>query len=75
MVFSAANRASAEAHVVIDRELTKMHEEIIAGTITDICARIDTVREQGEFAIALYLPERKKAGKGKYGDVEDEGDD
>lgn len=63
-----------EAHVVIGRELTKMHEEIIAGPITEICARIETVREQGEFAIALYLPDRKNAGKGRYDDEGDEGD-
>ena len=44
------------------RKLTKMHEEIIAGSITEICARIDTVREQGEFAIAQYIRELKKAG-------------
>ncbi|MBP7585967.1 MAG: 16S rRNA (cytidine(1402)-2'-O)-methyltransferase [Spirochaetes bacterium] len=64
-----------EAHIVIGRELTKLHEEIIAGSIADICARIDTVREQGEFAIALYLPERKNPRKGKYDEGEDEGDE
>ncbi len=45
------------AHVVIGRELTKMHEELIAGSIEEICENVDKIREQGEFAIALYLPQ------------------
>jgi len=71
--------ALPEAHVVIGRELTKMHEEIIAGPIGEICARIDSIKEKGEFAIALYLPDegthRNAAKEGRYGDEGDEGDD
>jgi 16S rRNA C1402 (ribose-2'-O) methylase RsmI len=71
--------ALPEAHVVIGRELTKMHEEIIAGPIGEICASIETIKEKGEFAIALYLPDERKhrntTKEGKYGDGGDEGDD
>jgi 16S rRNA (cytidine1402-2'-O)-methyltransferase len=67
--------ALPEAHVVIGRELTKMHEEIIAGPIGEICAGIETIKEKGEFAIALYLPDegkhRKAAKEGRYGHEED----
>ncbi len=45
------------AHVVIGRELTKMHEEIISGPIGELCTSLETIKEKGEFAIALYLGE------------------
>lgn len=43
-----------EAEAVIGREMTKMYEEYITGTISDIHARMDTIREQGEFTVAVF---------------------
>ena len=45
-----------DAHIIIARELTKLHEEILRGTATDLAAHFaehpDTLR--GEFAVVVY---------------------
>ncbi len=47
-----------EADIVIGRELTKLHEEIIFGTITEIMKSAESIKEKGEFAIAIYAHEK-----------------
>ena len=42
-----------ERPCVIARELTKMHEEIIRGTITQILNSIDTMTLKGEMVILI----------------------
>lgn len=50
-------RAVAEVfpgkNVVIAREMTKIHEEIISGTIEEIISRLESLTQKGEFAIAI----------------------
>ncbi len=46
------------AHVVIGRELTKLHEEIITGTVRDIFGKIESIKTKGEFVIAVYVHEK-----------------
>lgn len=46
------------AHVVIGRELTKLHEEIITGTASDILHKIESINPKGEFVIAVYSHEK-----------------
>lgn len=43
-----------ESSVVIGREMTKHFEEFISGTGTELLARIETVTEKGEFAVAVH---------------------
>lgn len=40
--------------VLIGREMTKFHEEFIYDTIENLTAKPDTVKEKGEFAIAIF---------------------
>ena len=39
--------------IVIAREMTKLYEEFYTGTVAEIYENIDTVKEKGEFALAL----------------------
>ncbi len=48
-----------EAHIVIGRELTKLHEEIIFGTIEEIARDAASIVERGEFVLAIYVHEKK----------------
>ncbi len=47
-----------EAHVVIGRELTKLHEEIMFGTIDEIARDTETIAERGEFVLAVHVHEK-----------------
>lgn len=40
--------------VLIGREMTKFHEEFIYDTIENLTARADTIKEKGEFAVAIF---------------------
>lgn len=40
--------------VLIGREMTKIHEEFIYDTIENLTARVDTIKEKGEFAVAIF---------------------
>lgn len=42
-----------DAKIVIGREMTKFYEEYIHGTISHIIENIDTLKEKGEFAVAI----------------------
>ncbi|MCX7678073.1 MAG: 16S rRNA (cytidine(1402)-2'-O)-methyltransferase [Spirochaetes bacterium] len=46
------------SQVVIGRELTKFHEEIIAGPIAEIIKKIEWIKEKGEYTVAIYQPEK-----------------
>ncbi len=41
------------AHMIIGREMTKFFEEFIAGTVSEVYGRLDSLTEKGEFTIAL----------------------
>jgi 16S rRNA (cytidine1402-2'-O)-methyltransferase len=42
------------SNVVIGRELTKKHEDIIAASIEEIMENLDSLTEKGEFAVAIH---------------------
>jgi 16S rRNA (cytidine1402-2'-O)-methyltransferase len=42
-----------ESRVVIGREMTKFHEEIISDTARELIVRLDTITEKGEFTVAI----------------------
>lgn len=44
---------SAGRRIVIGRELTKLYEEIIRGTVADVSAKASAIKEKGEFTIAI----------------------
>ncbi len=45
--------------ILIGREMTKFFEEFISGTIEEVIANIDNLKEKGEFAVAVYADEKK----------------
>lgn len=45
-----------ENNIVIGRELTKLHEEVISGTSLKIVENIENLTVKGEFAIAISNP-------------------
>lgn len=42
-----------ECEIMIGREITKFHEEFISGKAVEICEKIDTIKEKGEFTVAI----------------------
>ncbi|MBN1531673.1 MAG: 16S rRNA (cytidine(1402)-2'-O)-methyltransferase [Spirochaetes bacterium] len=52
------------AEVVIGREMTKYFEEYLHGTIEEICAGIDGLKEKGEFTVAI-LNRGERSGEGE----------
>jgi 16S rRNA (cytidine1402-2'-O)-methyltransferase len=57
--------------ILIGREMTKMFEEFIAGNTTDIAGKLETVKEKGEFAIAIDNSDPEKADDGREEDDEE----
>ncbi len=49
--------------VVIARELTKLHEEIITGTAQELLARFDTITTKGEIVLLLGPPKKQAASQ------------
>ena len=43
-----------DAHITIGREITKMYEEIISGSIEEIYNKIENIKEKGEFTVAIF---------------------
>jgi len=43
-----------DSPVIVGREMSKLHEEFLHGTVRELCARADSIIEKGEFTIALY---------------------
>jgi 16S rRNA (cytidine1402-2'-O)-methyltransferase len=41
------------SEIIIGREMTKIHEEFIAGSAEEIHAAIDRIKERGEFTVAI----------------------
>ncbi|HEV2249271.1 MAG TPA: 16S rRNA (cytidine(1402)-2'-O)-methyltransferase [Candidatus Limnocylindria bacterium] len=52
-----------EARVVIARELTKLHEEFVRGTATDLAARYASERPKGEVTVVIAPPDRDARGE------------
>jgi 16S rRNA (cytidine1402-2'-O)-methyltransferase len=40
--------------ILIGREMTKFHEEFIHGSVENLIAVIDTIKEKGEFSVVIY---------------------
>lgn len=47
------NSLGQERKIVIARELTKLFEEVIRGSLEEICAKSKTLRTQGEFVLII----------------------
>jgi 16S rRNA (cytidine1402-2'-O)-methyltransferase len=47
-----------ERRVVVAREMTKIHEEFVFGTVSEVAERVESeVRNQGEFTVLVGTPE------------------
>ena len=44
--------------VAVARELTKLHEEVVRGTASDIATRFTAIEPRGEFVLLVGLPEK-----------------
>lgn len=53
--------------VVVARELTKLHEELIATTVSALPALAESIAKKGEFVIVIGAPPRK----GRHGEEDD----
>ncbi|MCC8426566.1 16S rRNA (cytidine(1402)-2'-O)-methyltransferase [Mucilaginibacter sp. UR6-11] len=64
----------ADRQISVSRELTKMFEETVRGTVTDVKAYYETHPAKGEFVICIAgaLPAETDKKKKKYGDDEEE---
>ena len=45
--------AFGEREVVVARELTKLHEEIVRGTVAEVAAKMTSERHRGEFVVVV----------------------
>ncbi len=45
-----------DRRIAIGRELTKMHEEFVRGTATEVAAHFETREPRGEFVIVVERP-------------------
>jgi 16S rRNA (cytidine1402-2'-O)-methyltransferase len=64
----------ADRQISVSRELTKMFEETVRGTVTEVKTYYETHPAKGEFVICVAgaLPNETDKKKKKYGDDEDE---
>lgn len=53
---NVAERAPV-TQVVVSRELTKAHEQLVRGTVTELLEQMDTIPQKGECTLLLYNPE------------------
>lgn len=49
-----------ERRIALVREITKLHEEVVAGTFEEVLAHLAEHTPRGEFVVALAPPEKKK---------------
>ena len=67
-LLAALEAAVPEARVAVCRELTKLHEQVVVGTVAEVAAALGAPR--GEFTLVISdLPERDQAAAGAV-DVE-----
>ena len=59
-----------DARVVVARELTKLHEELVRGTATELAARYAAQRPKGEITIVI-APPGKRGERGGEGTADD----
>ena len=45
--------AFGEREVVVARELTKLHEELVRGTVAEVAAKLTSERHRGEFVVVV----------------------
>ena len=62
-----AAAVSPAARVVVARELTKIHEEVVRGTAADLAARYASARPKGEITVVI-APPAKNAGEHERGE-------
>ncbi len=61
--------------VVVTRELTKLHEEIVRGTVTEVHAKLAGIKPRGEYVVVLGPLEKERAqdtGPARPMEMEDE---
>ena len=51
---------AADARVVVARELTKVHEELVRGTATELAARYASERAKGEITVVIAPADRAR---------------
>jgi 16S rRNA (cytidine1402-2'-O)-methyltransferase len=57
-----------DARVVVARELTKLHEELVRGTATDLAARYASERAKGEITVVIAPAERARGSDAASGE-------
>ena len=53
-LLAAAADVFPEEKAVIGREMTKIHEEFLRGTVKELAERSDTITAKGEFTVAIW---------------------
>jgi 16S rRNA (cytidine1402-2'-O)-methyltransferase len=48
-----------ETQVVVCRELTKAHEQLVRGVVTEVLEKLDEIPEKGECTLLLYNPAKR----------------
>ncbi len=51
--------ALGDPRVAAGRELTKMHEEVLRGSATEVAAHFEGREPRGEFVVAIHVPEEE----------------
>lgn len=62
----------ADRQVSVCREISKVHEESVRGTLTEVIAHFTETEPRGEIVIVLAGKEETKEKKKKYSDIESE---
>ncbi len=62
--FSLAAKSLSARDAVIARELTKIHEEFLRGTVTELCDKVKGIKPRGEVVVLIAGAGRQKAISG-----------
>jgi len=56
--FQSVAEQAPETQVVVSRELTKAHEQLVRGTVTELLTELQEIPQKGECTLLLYNPEK-----------------
>jgi 16S rRNA (cytidine1402-2'-O)-methyltransferase len=65
----AFSRILGEREVVVARELTKLHEEVLRGTAAELLARFEATPPRGELTVLVRGLGRRRAARGRQEDA------
>jgi 16S rRNA (cytidine1402-2'-O)-methyltransferase len=65
----AFSRILADREVVVARELTKLHEEVLRGTAAELLARFEATPPRGELTVLVRGLGRRRAARGRPEDA------